>query len=240
MSENHIFLSIFLPDLAFDATPQLSFEDLRFFLDLNLSSSEQKVLRSFLTFYDLENVRSWILQMPMTVRGSIPHETLKDRLSDGETGIPVVDAFLKKFPTQDERVHNLPTLSKLYIKPASQTGHPFLKKYFFFENRIRRILSTFRAETSVPPFQLTSEELSSPEYHALYRIWKKRAHSYAIEREIAAWKFLEIERLGQESPPFSFDRILSYLIRLLLVESRQAMKEPIYIKSLEQLAKVTQ
>ncbi len=237
---DQVFLTIFLPSLSFNSPPELSFEDLRFFLNLNLSSKEQKILSGFLTFYDLENVRAWLLQTPMTVRGSMSHELLKDRLIDGNTGIRVVDSFLKTYSTQEDRLLYLPTLSKLYIKAASQTGYSFLQKYFRLENRIRRILSTFRAETSVPPFQLTPEELSSSQYRDLYTIWKKRAHSFDIEREISQWKFLEIERLGEQALPFSFDRILSYLIRLLLVESRLGMKEHTHIKSLERLAKVVQ
>lgn len=235
---DHVFLTIFLPTLSFDAIPQLSFEDLRFFLKLNLSSREQKVVTEFLTFYDLENVRSLIMQIPMTTRGSMAHEVLKDRLKEGNTGIPVVDSFLKMYPTQEERISNLPLLSKLYIKTATQTGYPFLRKYFSLENTMRRILSTFRSEASVPPFQLTSEELSSPQYRSLYTIWKKKAHSYDTEREISRWKFLEIERLGEETPPFSFDRVLAYLIRLLLVESRLSLKEHGHSKSLERLVKV--
>lgn len=237
---DHVFLTIFLPVLLFDAPPELSYEELRFFLHLNLSSREKKVLYDLLSFYDLENVRAWILQKPMSARGSRTHEELKDRLTEGNTGIAVVDTFLKEYPTPEERVRNLPLLSKLYIKAATKTGHPFLQKYFTLENTIRRILSIFRSESSVPPFQLTQEELSSPQYKTLYSIWKKKAHAIDIEREISRWKFSEIERLGEEAAPFSFDRILAYLIRLFLVESRLGMKEQIHIKSLERLAKVTQ
>ena len=117
---DHVFLTIFLPVLLFDAPPELSYEELRFFLHLNLSSREKKVLYDLLSFYDLENVRAWILQKPMSARGSRTHEELKDRLTEGNTGIAVVDTFLKEYPTPEERVRNLPLLSKLYIKAATK------------------------------------------------------------------------------------------------------------------------
>lgn len=237
---NHIFLGIFLPPLTFDAPPEMTFEDLRFYLNLNLSATEQKILKEIFSFFDLENVRSWVLQQPMTVRGSMPHETLKDKLDEGKTGIASVDKFLALYPSQEERVLNLHMLSKMHIKSGCSEAHPFLRKYFFLENTFRRILSTFRAETSLSPFELTQEELSSRRYRELYAIWQKRGHSYDIEKSIAQWKFLEVERMGEESPPFSFDRILSYLIRLLLVESRLRMKEDVQMTTLERLAKVAQ
>ena len=237
---SQVFLSFFLPHLNFDATPELSFEDLQFYLRLNLSSREQKILKELLSFYDLENVRAWILQTPMTKRGSMPHEMLKERLNEGKTGIPSVDKFLKTYVSAEERVLNLHMLSKMHIKSSCTEAHRFLQKYFKLENRMRRILSTFRAEASFQPFELTQEELSSQQYRALYTIWQKRKHSYDIEKSISHWKFLEIERLGEACPPFSFDRILSYIIRLLLVESRLGMREEVHVTTLERLAKVAQ
>ena len=237
---DHVFLGIFLPILTFDAPPELSFEDLRFFLDLNLSSKEQKILQELLSFFDLENVRSWVLQKPMTIRGRIPHEILKEGLETASTGIGTVDSFLTTYPSSEERVLHLSLLSKMFIKTACTEAHPFLQKYFRFENSCRRILSTFRAEASFQPFELTQEELSSQQYRTLYSLWQKKGHSYDIEKAIAQWKFTEIELLGEESPLFSFDRILSYILRLLLVESRLGMKEEVHMKSLERLVKVAQ
>lgn len=246
---SHPFLTIFLPTLSFHTTPELSTEDLLFFLDINLSKTEQVAVSQLFSFYDLDNVRAWILGLPMTTSGNIPHDELKDLLEDSETKIVAIDRFLARYPTNEERILNLPLLTKFFIQEAISSFHPFLRKYFSFENTTRILLSFLRGqdqnrqpEESIKTLPFNVHVVAEwPEiYQKLYSCLQKKAPSCEIEKAVAFWKFNAIERLGEESPSFSFDNVLSYLIRLHLVETRLGMKDKSHLKNLELLVKVAQ
>jgi hypothetical protein len=242
---SRFFLVPFLPTLSFEAQPELSLHELEFFLRLNLSSSEMATVRQLYMLYDLENVRSFLLGLPMTAVGKIPHEELRDQLENEECPIPGVQEFLTQYKTPFERAANAHHLSRFFLTHTPSDLPPFIHNYFRFEHLGRLLMASLRAKALGQPFEVDPEEVgfdihdqkSWPEAFApLGTIWHSRHHHpKELEEAVSAWKFQFLGSLISDCPPFSLDRILAYILQLRILESRREMKAASHIPTLERI-----
>jgi hypothetical protein len=243
------FLRIFLPTLSFETPPELSWDEVESSIRQNLSSREVKILDSLFHIFDIENVKSHLLHYPMTSPGSISHEDLRRLLEHQEPILPVVDAFLENYPTEDERKMHAHELLHLFLKDHRATNS-FVRAYFSFENSTHHVLAYLRAKSQDKPYTIADGELDFdladtttwPEiFLPLFSLWQgHRPPPQQLEETISRWKFVAIDELSSDSEPFSLDRLLSYLIRLRIITVRQELHNPRHLNTLERIRRAVQ
>jgi len=244
------FLTAFLPALAFDAPPELSLAEVEFFLKLNLNHHEMGIVHQLYHLFDLENVRSFLMSIPMTAKGAIPHDALREMLENDECPLSALQAFFTLFPTIEERRAHVHELTRFFFKKIPPSLPPFVRRYFWIENISRCLMARIRAKTLGKSFELDSEECGFdpddpqnwPEiFQPLHTLWSAGARSALdVEEAFSKWKFDTIGSLTADSAPFSLDYVLSYLLQLRLVESRRDIKNPSHQNTLERIAKAVQ
>lgn len=247
---SRFFLLTLFPPLSLDAPPEMSFHEADFFLRQNLSNREMATIYQLYALYDLENIRSFFLDLPMTAPGAIPHDDLRDHLENDECPLPMLERFFATYPTLEEKKNHVHRLMREFFTAAPAYVHGFVKKYFRIEHGSRVLMAYLRARASRREYTVNPEELGFdpsdgknwPEFFApLLSLWQARHESpLDLEDGYARWKFAAVGSLCAGSPPFSIDHILAYLIQLRLVESRRELKVPADQNIVERISKAVQ
>ncbi len=249
MGSRYFFIN-FLPPLSLDTTPEMSLDEVEFFMHQNLSSSEMRVVNRLYTFFDLENIRSFLLDLPMKVQGTIPHDALRDMLENDECPLPALEKFFTCYPTLEERKSHVHDLLSSFFQGQPHSLPRFVAQYFRIENTSRSLMAYLRAQALGKTYEINAEDLgfdpadnkSWPEiFSPLFTLWQARRQSpLDLEQAYASWKFDVIDSLTAQSAPFSLDLGLAYLLQLHLIESRRELKKPAQQNILERIAKAVQ
>jgi hypothetical protein len=236
------FIIPFLPQLSFDATPELSLHEVEFFLHLNLSRHEMEAVWQLNTLVDVENVRSFLMDRPLTAAGNIPHEELREKLENDECPLPSLLPFFTLYPTLEERKQHVHELIRFFFKSAPSSLPHCIQQYFWIENISRWLMAYLRAKALGQSYDVDPEELGLdpadaktwPEIFApLSSMWTAQHQSpLDLEEAFSRWKFDVIGSLSANSPPFSLDCLLTYLLQLRLVESRRELQNPAHQNTL--------
>jgi hypothetical protein len=242
---NLYFLLIFLPKLDFDRDPEMAQPEVRFFLQLNLSKGQMQDVSSLYNFYDIENLRSHLLSSPIKSGGGFSAEELLEKFTSEETflGVPT----LCRAGDSDRQTYAQTLVNDFLLNPP--TNNAFLQNYFQFEHIARHTMAFLRAQIKKIQYHAPVDEIpfeladiaSWPKPFAdlpaiLYR---KTTSPREIEESVSRWKFHAIEALCENSPPFSLDFLLSYLIRLHLVEQRRELLNTHHLNTLQRMAKAS-
>jgi hypothetical protein len=245
-----VFLEIFLPQLSFESPPEMALDEVLDFLALNLSPSHMLQIKRLSDYYDVENLRSYLLGQPMTARGNVPRHRLEEYTLLGDCSIPGTESFFEAYPDLDTQRKHAHELMPSFLKKRSKESSSFVQKNYLFEYRLRHIFAYLRAVSLGKTYTLNEGELSfflddvdswPEEFLKLPTLWKG-VHRGPLEFEhsIAKWKFEYYDSLGVHNTPFSFKTILIYFLKLRLLESRRSMKNPQHSHTLERMAKVVQ
>jgi hypothetical protein len=245
-----VFLTIFLPTLSFDRIPEMSSEDVSFYFQQNLSKHELNILKDLYTFYDAENARLFLSHQNMMYEGSYHHEELKEKIEEGKDLPYGLDLFFNRYKQSDERKSHAHELMHFFLTHIQDDLHPFIKKYFAFENTYRHVMAYLRAHEShqkyTPPFDEVGFDLVNIKtWNELFipfsSIFQKYSSSpFELDEAICHYKFEAIERLTSDSPDFSIDYILAYMVRLRMIEMRHELKKAYNPNILERLVKAVE
>ena len=247
---SRFFLIPFLPPLSFDVPAEMPLHEVEFFVQLNLSAHEKNTLDHLYALYDLENIRSFLADLPMTAPGCIPHDILREQLENDECSVPGTEEFFALYTTQEERAANAHHLLRLFFKNCPKNLPPFVQQYFRIEDLSRHIMAFLRASEAKKEYAIDPEEIGFdvcdistwPEiFVPLHDIWHSRhQHTNEIEDAVSRWKFNVINTLTANSGPFSMDRILAYILQLRIVEGRREIKSTTHLNVLERIVKAMQ
>jgi hypothetical protein len=241
---SYYFLEISLPSLKIGARPEISFEEFIYRLEVNLQPTDLKKVRKFRQLIDLFNIRALLSGQKLDNRGNFSEKEL-DQAMLVKDGFPqYVFDILGKWETNSAKLQNFPALLAAFFKEEIKKAKGFLKKYFAFERECRLVLAAFRATKMSRDLAevLQFEELNDPfvaqilvqkdtgryeppvEYAELKEIFEENGLDAGLKHKMfTEWKFSRIEEMGLK--PFSIDSILSYMVRLILVEDWQALDE---------------
>ncbi len=238
------FLIPFLPELKFETSPEISSQELLFYLQQNLSRSEMQDVDRLQTLQDLENLRSFFLGTPMMVQGSISHEELVIALRDPEFIPRGAEVFYKTYKTLSDRQKYAHELIHSFLKNQKKPAG-FVHRYFRFENTCRLVFSWLRAqalqrEVTIDPeeigFDITDTAQWPEPFQELLRIWKTKGGSPSeLEAAISQWKFHAVDALCDQEDPFSLDLVFAYIVKLRKLEERQSMNDPRNQKTLQEM-----
>lgn len=242
--KEYYFLASLLPPLEIGHVPTLGSADLKELLKVNLTPDDLKKTQKLFRFIDLENMRAFWANEPFDPRGNLNREEMEvalahEQWSPDESFELYLSDYLAAYPTNADRLKHFPLLMSQFFAFEAQEGDTdFLSNYFNFQREMRLVMVGFRAkklkkdvvhelqyEDPADPIvaqilaQRDAKEFEPPfEYKELRPIFEEFGDSpLDLHKAIYAYEFDQVnELLG--SAWFSIDRILSYIVRLRLVE----------------------
>lgn len=235
---NYYFLAASLPPLAIGQKPDITFEELKTRLAINLNKEDFEKTVVLRRFIDLNNIRALILEEPIDPRGNLDEKQLDEALLIKSNFPNYVLDFLERYETASERVKNFSALLSAFFAEEipKQTG--FLQKYLQFEKEWRLVMIGFRSKLihRDPAIELQFEDFSDPivaqilaqrdsptysppqEYEDLIeRLEACGKDPWMRYKVFAEYRFQKIEEMV-DKPLFSIDWILAYMAQLIIVE----------------------
>jgi len=235
---NYYFLAPSLPPLVLGEKPDITFDELRSSLEINLTKADLEKAKVFGLWIDLHNIRSLFLEEAIDPRGNLNEKELDEALLLHDSLPDYVFSFLDQFQsTQDKVKHFWGLISQFFSKEAER-HKGFLRAYFTFEKQWRLVSLALKAKTlkrdllkelqfedfSDPLVAHISAQKDAPDYDPPPEYQELKALLLACgsdpwKQNIAQieWRFQKIEE-SVERPLFSIDWILAYIARFLRVE----------------------
>ncbi len=241
----YYFLGASLPPLKIGVKPEITFEEFINRLQINLDKSDWEKVIKLRQLIDLLNIRALFSGQKLDHRGNYSEKELDEMLLIKEGFPQYVFDFLGQFETNAAKLRHFSGLLAQYFHEETQLAEGFLRKYFAFERESRLVLAAIRAKMQGRDFNevLQFEDLNDPfvaqilvqkdaeryeppaEYEELKELFvSSGADPWELHKAFTEWKYAQIEEMG-EGVSFSIDSILSYMVRLLLVEDWQALDE---------------
>ncbi len=235
----YYFIGTLLPSLSFDSPPEISFAELeRLFRD-NLTTKDFEKTLEVRRIYDILNLRALWLEEEIDPTGELTALELSEALVS-HVGLPdYVYEFIDRYQKNEDRIRHFPFLLAKFFQNTDHLKDLFLRRYLNFERELRLVMTAFRAkklgrDLSVelqyedPEEDLIAQLLAQqdaktyepPEkYKDLKVLFDKFGDNpLALQRALDEYRFETIENLVDMADVFSIDRLLAYLLQLMIVE----------------------
>lgn len=234
----YYFLAASLPDIEIGTPPDLSFYQLSYLLRENLRKEDLAQTIVMRRYYDLQNIRAFLLENPLDHRGFYDENRLEENLLT-QSGFPeYVFSFLNRYEQLEERIKNFPSLIADYFRFESEKATGFLKEYLLFERDWRLIQTAFRAKRlgrdvveelqfEDPYDEIVAQILAQKDaktfepptrYSNLKALFDQHADvPMELHQAFCEYRFQKIDSLSR-GELFSMERILSYMAQLIIVE----------------------
>ncbi len=236
---NYYYIGTYLPPLSFDVPPEISFTEFKKLLKDNLSEDDYRKTKIIRRYYDILNLRSLWLREELDPHGELDELELEEALAT-QVGLPsYVYDFIATHEKTEERIRHFPLLLARFFQSAASEQDPLLRKFLNFERELRLVWTGYRAaklgrDLSVelqyedPEEDLIAQLLAQkdskvfepPEkYQDLKIIFEKYEEDpLALQRAIDQYRVAYIESLVGMADTFSIERILAYMIQLIIIE----------------------
>lgn len=242
---NYYFLAPSLSPLKLGEKGDVSFEELIWRCQMNLTKKDQKKMTAFRRYIDLNNIRYLFLEESIDGRGNLSEKDLDESLLVKDTLPEYVFDFLDQYDSMAEKLRYFPGVFSLFFKEESENQEGFLKLYFAFEREWKLVMLAIRAKEQARGIveELQFEDFSDPFVAQIlaqkdgerydppeeYADLKEKYLSCGKDpweqyKTIAKWRFDRIGGLVGK-PLFSIDWILSYMAQLLIVEDWNELDE---------------
>jgi hypothetical protein len=239
---NYYFLGTLLPELSVDQPPEISFREFEQLLKENLSNADFAKIRALRSYYDMINLAAYWKKTPFDPLGNLDEAGMEEALVT-RTMLPAyVFDFLDRYETDASRLHHFSELLAQFFQQQAGNGgleyKGFLKFYVEMERERRLVLMALRAKKlgrdllkelqyDNPDEELIAQMLAQkdaaqyepPEkYQDLVQLYNKYCDQpLQLQKAMIQYRMEKIdEYLGLDL--FSLDRILGYMIELILLE----------------------
>ncbi len=240
------FIIASLPTIQFGSKPEISFKDAEELLALNLVSFDRKKVTALLQLIDIDNIKALWLGLPLHPAGSMNAKELEEALLVKDFLPPFVIDFLERYETAEQRLDHFPALYVSLYQEMASFSDGFIRSYYTMEREIRLVLTALRAkqmgwdltqqlqfEDMDDPFvmqilvQKDAEEYTAPqEYEPLKTLFmENRLDPMKLYRSVLQYRFDRVVELEEQYASFSIDRILGFLVRLMMVEMWSQLDE---------------
>jgi len=236
---NYYFVGSILPTLSFETESEINFLELDQLLKDNLTQKDYQKTKIIRRFFDILNLRSLWVNESIDPRGEMSVYEIEEALITN-VGLPdYIFDFLARYQTLEDRLENFPFLLANFFKDAQQEPDPFLKAYFTFERELRLVMTGFRAKKLGRDLglelryenleeEIINEIISQkdakvfepPEKYETLKFYfdKFGEEPLVLQKALDEYRFNFIDQLVDMSDAFSIERILSYMIQLIIVE----------------------
>ena len=240
---NYYYLGTLLPELHIGEAPEIGFRELDQLLKDNLTSYDYAKTRTLRNLYDISNLRAYWKGEPLDIKGNILSNELEEALVTRSILPGFVFDFMDRYESNEERLRHYPELLAIFFRNAIQNASGFFKYYLTLERELRLVLVAFRAkklgkdiyselqyEDPEEDFiaqilaQKDSPVYEPPEkYEEIKTLFEQHYDNpIGLQKALLEYRFNKIEeKLGIEL--FSIDRVLAYMIELIMVKSWQMM-----------------
>jgi len=235
----YYFIGSVLPGLSFEVPPEIHFLELDVLLRDNLSQKDYQKTKAIRRFFDILNLRALWLNEKMDPHGEMNALQIEEALITGG-GLPdYIFDFLARYDSIEERLKHFPFLLANFFKHAQHNKDPFLRDYFKFERELRLVTTGFRAKKlgrdlnlelqyEDPEEDIILELISRnnakvfepPEkYEEIKSIFEKFGDDpLMLQKALDEYRFNFIDQLVDMPDFFSIERILAYMVQLIIVE----------------------
>lgn len=235
---NYYFVGSYLPDLRIGLPAEISFQDFDHLLQMNLSKRDYEKTIVLRRLWDIQNFRSFLQKEPLDPHGEFDVAEMEEALLQTHRMRFYVREYLEKYESDEERLRHFPELLAAYFREEAKRADGFLKELLNFQREFLLVTVAFRAkkmgrdlsaelqfENPEEPFiaQLLAYKdaptFEPPEkYEELKGVFEEHADApLALHQALCEYVFDSIDRMvGWQ--PFTIDRILGYLVQLILVE----------------------
>lgn len=243
MIGQYYFLAASLPPLQIGSAVDITFDEFRSRLDINLKKKDLVKANKIRQLIDINNIRAILLEEEIDPRGNLSKKELDEALLV-KAGLPdFVFDFLDRYTSTEERLRHFSSLLAKFFADAIATSKGFLKRYFIFEREYRLVMMALRAkqlgrdlvremqfEDPTDSFVmqiLVQRDAAQYEPPAEYSELKDLLAScgpdpWQRHKAFTEYKFKKVEEM-QGLNSLSIDAILSYMVRLLLCEDWLAL-----------------
>ena len=242
---NYYFLAASLPPLVLGETPDITFEELAYRLSINLSKEDLEKTKVLRRYFDIQNIRSLLLEETLDPKGNLNEKELDEALLL-ESFLPsYIFDFLNLYEEKNEKIRHFSGFFIRYFSEEIKQQKGFLKQYLAFEREWRLVLLAIRSkkikrdvvrelqfEDFTDPFVadiLAQKDIEHYEPPAEYQDLADLLHAcgddpWAQFKVFSEYRFNKIEEMSGY-PLFSIDWILGYMARLMLVKQWMALDE---------------
>jgi hypothetical protein len=255
----YYFLGSLLSPLSLGQKPELSFARLVSYFSTGLTKADLEKVRILRRLIDLYNLRSLWLEQPIDPRGNLTENELEEDLITQSDLPAYVFDFTAKYDTAEKRVRNFPWLVHKYFEREIEYGTGFLKEYLTFERNLRLVMVGLRAKAMGkdlleelqfedphdPMVALILSQRDSPQfelpdgYEPIKQIFEnKYATPLELQEALSEYRFNHIESM-LEGQTFTTDRILGYMLQLLIVEQWQELQTQEGLKIVDSIVEET-
>lgn len=236
---NYYYIGTYLPPLSFDAPPDITFNEFKKLLKDNLSEKDYRKTKFIRRYYDILNLRALWLREELDPHGELDSLELEEALAT-QVGLPsYVYDFMAIHEKTEDRIRHFPLLLARFFQSAMNEEDPLLRNYLNFERELRLVWTGYRAkklgrDLSVelqyedPEEDLIAQLLAQkdakvfepPEkYEELKELFEKYEEDpLALQRAIDQYRVAYVESLVGMADTFSIERILAYMIQLVIIE----------------------
>ena len=243
--KDYYFLSSSLPRLELGQPSSLHFKEYIRLLEENLNEEDFTQVIKLRHLYDIQNLFFLINNRPLISMGNFDKEGLNQALRFQE-GLPeYVFDFWREYDTDKEKKLYFSKLYHNFFSYEIQTSKGFLKDYLEFERSLRLILLALRAKevkkdvVQELQFENAHDDLIAhilsqkdaskyeppQEFVKIKEIFESvKENPLDLNRKFSEYRFEKIEEL-YAAQIFSLDRLLAYLVQLMIVEQWQSQNQ---------------
>jgi len=254
---NYYFLGTLLPSLVIGEAPEIGFDELDQLFKENLSNVDYEKTRTIRNLYDISNLRAYWKGEPLDKYGNFSYNELEEALATRSMLPAYVFDFMDKYTSKEEKLKHYPELLAVFFKNAIGNASGFFKYYLSLERELRLVLVAFRAkklgkdiyqelqyedpeEDLIPQIlaQKDSQTYEPPEKYQEIKTLFEQHYDNPIElqKALLEYRFNKIEE-KLDIQLFTMDRILAYMIELIMVERWQRMDKQKGIEIVDRLLK---
>jgi hypothetical protein len=239
----YYFLGTLLPELHIGEPPEIGFREYEQLLKENLSDADFAKTHIMRNLIDIINLRFYWKGEPLDPLGNYTESDLEEAFATQSMLPAYVFDFVDKYENKSDRLHYFPVLLSTFFTKEIERSSGFFKAYLILERELRLVMAAFRAkklkrdilvdlqyedpEDPIIAQILAQKDASTYEppvgYEQLKLIFEKyHNHPLEIQKALVKFRFDKFEEmLGLDF--FSADRMLAYLIELMLIEKWQQM-----------------
>ncbi|MDP1608487.1 MAG: DUF2764 family protein [Chlamydiales bacterium] len=256
--DKYPFIISCLPEIRIGAKPEISFQEVLDLLSLNCSSQDQKRVSQLLLLVDIDNIKAFWLGLPLNSAGTMSAKEIEEALLVEDFLPPFFIDFLDRYETTEERLAHFPAVYVSVYEQMEGEAEGLVRDYYSIERQLRLVLAALRAkalgrdlvrefqfEDVHDPFvmqilvQKDAADYTAPqEYQLLQEIFEKyRSDPMELYRSLLEYRFQKIMELEEQYQPFTMDRILGFLARLMIVEMWSQLDTPKGLSFIDDLSK---
>jgi len=227
----YYFASAVLPELCLGEEADITFSQLMFLFESNLSPGDLRQTRMIQGLVDLDNLCAFWRKQPIDPRGALSLVELGE-----EAAAPEFAArFLEAYPSTEERLTHFGELIAEFFAEQIPLAKGFLRSYLEFERAWRLVMLGFRAkqlgrdvmvelqfEDSLDDLvgQILAQKdapkfVAPPGWEELEELLE--LEPMELNHELERIRFSRVEAMC-ETEEFSIGFLLGYMVRLMIVE----------------------